>query len=89
MSYVAGLTPRIATEIVKTRKELSGFTSREQLKQVKYLGPKTFEQAAGFLRISDATLFLDQTAVHPESYEVTQNMADYFKLPVSSELGKN
>ncbi|MGI6579596.1 MAG: helix-hairpin-helix domain-containing protein [Saccharofermentanales bacterium] len=88
LSYVAGLTPRIAAEIVATRKELSGFTSREQLKQVKFLGPKTFEQAAGFLRISDAALFLDQTAVHPESYEVTQNMADYFNLPVSSELGQ-
>ena len=88
LSYVAGLTPRIAAEIVTTRQELSGFTSREQLKQVKFLGPKTFEQAAGFLRISDAALFLDQTAVHPESYEVTQNMADYYKLPISSELGQ-
>lgn len=87
LAYVAGLTPRIAGEIIATRSELSGFTSREELKQVKYLGPKTFEQAAGFLRIPDAKLYLDRTAVHPESYAVTKKIAEYFDLPLSSKLG--
>lgn len=87
LAYVAGLTPRIATEIINTRSKLEGYRSREELKDVKYLGPKTFEQAAGFLRISDAALYLDRTAVHPESYSVTEKIAKYFNLPVSSELG--
>jgi uncharacterized protein len=87
LAYVAGLTPRIATEIINTRSKLQGYSSREELKDVKYLGPKTFEQAAGFLRISDADLYLDRTAVHPESYSVTEKIAKHFNLPVSSELG--
>lgn len=87
LSYVAGLNTRIADEIVKKRQEISGFSSREQLKEVKYLGEKTFEQAAGFLRIADAPLYLDQTAVHPESYELTEKISQYYDIPISKELG--
>ncbi len=88
LSYVAGLTKRIADEIIAKRQELSGFTSREQLKDVKYLGAKTFEQAAGFLRIANAPLYLDRTAVHPESYSLTDKISNYYNIPVSADLGK-
>ncbi|NLZ71742.1 MAG: RNA-binding transcriptional accessory protein [Clostridiaceae bacterium] len=87
LSYVSGLNKRIADEIIKKRQDLSGFTSREQLKDVKYLGDKTFEQAAGFLRIADAPLYLDRTAVHPESYQITEQIAKYYNIPISQELG--
>ncbi len=88
LAYVSGLTSKIAAEIVRKRQELSGFSSREQLKEVRYLGEKTFEQAAGFLRIAEAPLYLDRTAVHPESYAIAQKIADYYQMPVSRELGE-
>ncbi len=88
LSYVAGLNKRIADEIIAKRRELSGFSSREQLKDVKYLGAKTFEQAAGFLRIAEAPLYLDRTAVHPEAYQLTEQIAKYFNIPVSADLGR-
>ncbi len=87
LAYVAGLNKKIAAEIVAKRKELSGFSSRRQLKEVKYLGPKSFEQAAGFLRIADAPLYLDRTAVHPESYAATEAIAKYFAVAPSARLG--
>lgn len=87
LAYVAGLNKKIAAEIVAKRQALSGFSSREQLKEVKYLGPKSFEQAAGFLRIADAPLYLDRTAVHPESYAATEAIAKYFSVAPSANLG--
>ncbi len=88
LSYVAGLNQRIAEEIVAKRQELRGFTSRDQLKDVKHLGPKTFEQAAGFLRIADAPLYLDRTAVHPESYLLAEKISEHFDIAISTQLGE-
>jgi len=71
LERVAGLTKTTATNIVKLRNELGKFTNRNQLKEVPRLGPKTYEQSIGFLRIVDGDHPLDQTPIHPESYDVT------------------
>jgi uncharacterized protein len=75
LTYVSGLGPTLAQNILKHRDEHGPFRSRELLKKVSRLGPKAFEQAAGFLRIADAENPLDRSAVHPESYSVVHNMA--------------
>ena len=69
LSYVAGLNKSIAQNVIDYREENGKFTSRNQLKKVKKLGDKAFTQCAGFLRITDGKNILDNTAVHPESYE--------------------
>jgi protein Tex len=76
LMYVSGLGPQLAGNIVAFRNENGAFTSRAQLKQVPRLGPKAFEQAAGFLRISAAKNPLDASAVHPESYGTVDAMAE-------------
>ena len=76
LTYVSGLGPHLAKNIVAYRDEHGAFTDRTALKQVKRLGPKAFEQCAGFLRIKDGGNPLDASAVHPESYAVVQAMAD-------------
>ncbi|HBN84862.1 MAG TPA: RNA-binding transcriptional accessory protein, partial [Clostridiales bacterium] len=68
LSYVSGVNKTIAENIVKYRDDNGQFTKREQLKDVNQLGEKAFEQCAGFLRISDGEYILDNTGVHPESY---------------------
>ncbi|MFN8319079.1 MAG: Tex family protein [Saprospiraceae bacterium] len=75
LMYVSGLGPTLSQNIVKYREEKGGFTSRQQLKEVPRLGDKAFEQCAGFLRIREAANPLDNTAVHPESYDVVSRMA--------------
>lgn len=75
LSYVSGLGPQLAGNIVKLRDENGPFKSRSELKKVPRLGPKAFEQAAGFLRIRDGAHPLDASAVHPESYHVVEKMA--------------
>jgi protein Tex len=75
LNYVSGLGPQLAENIIKFRKEIGGFKSRKQLKEVKRMGDKAFEQCAGFLRIKNAENILDKTAVHPESYHVVKEMA--------------
>ncbi len=75
LSYVSGLGPQIAANIVKYREENGAFASRAQLKKVPRLGPKAFEQCAGFLRIRGAKNPLDSSAVHPERYELVERMA--------------
>ena len=75
LTYVSGLGPQLAKSIIKYRNEHGPFLSREDLKKVPRLGPKAFEQAAGFLRIRDGRNPLDGTAVHPESYQVVEAMA--------------
>ncbi len=75
LSYVSGLGPALAENIVKHRNETGPFRSRAELKKVHRLGPKAFEQAAGFLRIRDGRNPLDASAVHPESYAVVEAMA--------------
>ena len=75
LTYVSGLGPQLARNIVAYRNENGPFESRRQLKKVPRLGAKAFEQAAGFLRIRDAANPLDASAVHPESYHVVDSMA--------------
>ena len=71
LQYVAGISKKVARNIVAYREQIGKFTSRKQLLEVSQLGPKTFEQCAGFLRIPGAANVLDNTAVHPESYDAT------------------
>jgi len=75
LTYVSGLGPSLAQNIVEFRNGNGPFNSRTKLKKVSRLGPKAFEQAAGFLRIGDAPNPLDRSAVHPESYDVVEKMA--------------
>ncbi|MDA8325762.1 MAG: Tex family protein [Nitrospiraceae bacterium] len=75
LTYVSGLGPQLAKAIVEYRNEHGPFVSREGLKKVPRLGPKAFEQAAGFLRIRDGGNPLDRSAVHPESYHIIYAMA--------------
>lgn len=71
LNYVSGISSSIAKNIVAFREENGKFSNRKQLKKVKRLGDKAYEQCAGFLRISDGDNGLDNTAVHPESYDIT------------------
>ena len=82
LRYVAGVTERTAINIVKYRDDNGRFRSRAQLMKVPGVGPKTFEQAAGFLRIREGENPLDQTAVHPESYLVVEQMAGLLDVSV-------
>ncbi len=82
LRYVSGITERTALNIVAHRDQHGRFVSREQLKQVTGVGPKTFEQAAGFLRIRGGINPLDSTAVHPESYRVVEEIARLASSPI-------
>jgi len=82
LTYVSGLGPQLAQNIISFRQEFGPFKSRAQLKKVPRLGDKAFEQAAGFLRIRDAKHPLDQSAVHPERYELVEKMAKDLKATV-------
>ncbi len=75
LTYVSGIGPVLAENVVKHRSEYGPFKSRKELQKVPRLGPKAFEQAAGFLRIADSPNVLDRSAVHPESYHVVEAMA--------------
>jgi len=75
LTYVSGLGPQLAQNIVDFRKENGPFASRDQLKKVPRLGAKAYEQAAGFLRIPNAKNPLDNSAVHPESYAIVEKMS--------------
>lgn len=75
LTYVSGLGPTLAKNIVEYRKENGAFTSRAQLKKVPRLGPSAFQQCAGFLRIHGGRNPLDASAVHPESYAIVESMA--------------
>ncbi len=86
LSYVSGLGPALAENIIKYRKENGKFTSRKQLLKVSRLGEKAFEQCAGFLRIPDSENPLDNSAVHPESYPLVEKMAKDLKTSVHSLL---
>jgi uncharacterized protein len=86
LSYVSGLGPVLAQNILEHRKKLGGFKSREQLKEVPRLGAKAFEQCAGFLRIRGAANPLDNSAVHPERYELVRRMAADSGLSVATVL---
>ena len=87
MSYVSGLGPQLAENIVEYRRENNGIKSRQELKKVKRLGEKAFEQCAGFLRILDGKNPLDNSAVHPETYPAIEKMAKQLKMTVSALIG--
>lgn len=82
LSYVAGIKPSVAAKIVEYRTQHGPFRDRQQLKQVPKFGSKTFEQASGFLRIRDGVNPLDNSAVHPESYYIVEQMAKDLNIPL-------
>ncbi len=89
LSRVAGLNSTIANNIVDFRDSHGRFDDRESLKQVSRLGPKAFEQCAGFLRIRDGKNPLDASAVHPESYPTVEKIADTAQLAVNDLIGNS
>ncbi len=89
LARVAGLSPAVAASIVRWRDAHGAFKTRQQLLEVTGLGPKTFEQAAGFLRIRDGDNPLDMTGVHPETYPVVQQMLARTGRPVNELMGKS
>jgi uncharacterized protein len=80
LNYVSGITSTVADNIVKHRDEKGIFTSRSELLNVSRLGPKAFQQCAGFIRIPESPNLLDNTAVHPESYETAENVMEIYTL---------
>jgi uncharacterized protein len=80
LTYVSGLGPVLAQNVVDHRQEIGGFSSRRELMQVPRMGEKAFEQCAGFLRIEGADNPLDNSAVHPESYHIVERMASDLKV---------
>ena len=84
LSHISGISASIARNIVAWREENGRFTLRTQLLKVKGLGPKAYEQCAGFLRIRDGKNPLDNTAVHPESYEAVRQLAGLLQVPMEA-----
>ena len=87
LTYISGIGPALAERIVAYRKEYGDFASREALKNVKGLGAKAFQQAAGFLRIKNGNNPLDGSAVHPERYKVVEKIANELKLELPQLIG--
>lgn len=87
LSYVSGIGPKLAENIVNYREENGAFNSREEIKNVPRLGGKAFEQAAGFLRIKNGKNPLDDSSVHPESYAVVSKMAKDEGVKISELIG--
>ena len=87
LSYVSGIGPKIAENIVNYRNEHGAFSSRVAIKKVPRLGGKAFEQAAGFLRIKNGKNPLDDSGVHPESYGLVDKMAKDLKKSISEFIG--
>jgi uncharacterized protein len=88
LRYVAGINERVAKRIVEHRQTNGRFASRAQLRDVPGFGHRTFEQAAGFLRIRDGENLLDATAVHPESYPIVERMAASLGVPVADLVSR-
>ena len=84
LSRVSGLTAATAKNIVKYREENGAFTSRAQIKKVPKLGPKAFEQCAGFLRVPESKQVLDRTGVHPESYDAAKKLAELLDIDLKN-----
>ena len=87
LSYVSGVGPQLASNIIQYREENGGFKNRRQLHDVPRLGNKAFEQCAGFLRIHNGENPLDQSAVHPESYHIVEKMAKQLNVKVKDLIG--
>ncbi len=89
LSYVSGISTSIAKNVVEYREENGKFKARNELKKVKKLGNKTFEQCAGFLRITDGGNILDNTSVHPESYKAAKLLLDIMGYSLEDVKNKN
>ena len=89
LSYVSGIGPALADNIVEYRRQNGPYTSRRQLTKVKRLGDKAFEQCAGFLRITGAENPLDNSAVHPEAYHIVDRMARDLKVSTKELVGNS
>ena len=89
LSYVSGIGPTLAQNIIDYRKEHGKFTTRTELKKVTRLGDKAYEQAAGFLRITDGENVLDKCAVHPENYTLVETIAKDLNTDVKNLIGNN
>ena len=89
LSRVAGVSSAVAKNIVAYREENGSFTSRSELKKVAKLGPKAFEQCAGFLRVAESKNVLDNTAVHPESYPAVNKLLGHFGLTEQDIVNHN
>ncbi len=87
LSYVSGIGPALASNIIDYRSSVGGFSSRSQLRDVPKLGPKAFEQCAGFLRILNAENPLDNSAVHPECYHIVDKMASDLGVTTKELVG--
>lgn len=87
LSYVSGIGPKLADNIVAYRKENGAFESRDQIKKVPRLGAKAYQQSVAFLRIKDATNPLDNSAVHPESYSIVKRMSKDSKTKLEDFIG--
>nr|WP_318024295.1 Tex-like N-terminal domain-containing protein [Mycoplasmopsis edwardii] len=85
LTYISGLSEKLAENIVQYRKENGEFKDRNEIKKVKGLGAKTFEQAIGFLRIFNTTKYLDKTYIHPESYKLANSIIDEYDLSPSED----
>jgi uncharacterized protein len=88
LTYIAGLSAGVARRIVARRERSGAFRSRRELLQVPQLGPRTFEQCAGFLRIADAAEPLDNTSVHPEAYDQVYQLSRLLQTPPSAALAE-
>ena len=89
LTYVSGLGPQLAQNIIDYRNNNGPFPSRVNLKKVPRLGPKAFEQSAGFLRIIDSENILDRSAVHPESYHIVKKMAKNNNCAINDLMGNS
>jgi uncharacterized protein len=87
LKYISGINAKLALNIIAKRQESGGFRSRAQLKEIEGFGDKTFEQAAGFLRIKDGDNPLDRTGVHPESYPVVEKIAASLNVSLDQLIG--
>lgn len=88
LTYVSGIGPKTADNIVKRRSQQGSFRNREELKEITGLGNKAFEQCAGFLRINDGNNPLDKSAVHPESYYVVKKISQDLNCQITDLIGK-
>ncbi|BAW18239.1 RNA-binding protein S1 [Mycoplasmopsis bovigenitalium] len=84
LKHISGLSEKIAQNIIDYRSEINRFSDRSQLKKVKGLGAKAFEQSVGFLRIHDSKNFFDRTSIHPESYKLAFDVCEYLKIDLGN-----
>jgi uncharacterized protein len=87
LKYISGINSKLAGNIIERRQQSGGFRSRTELKEIEGFGDKTFEQAAGFLRIKDGANPLDRTAVHPESYPIVEKIAASLNISLDELIG--